>query len=89
MKTYLVSYDIFDPKRLKKVAKIVEQYKLKGQKSSWESPLDYKSMRGLIESLEEVLKEEDRINIIEIVGKPILLGVAKSIENNQGGIVIL
>jgi len=89
MKPYLVSYDIFNPKRLKKVAKIVENYKLKGQKSSWETPLDRKSMQELVQKLEEIIEEEDKVNIIAVVGEPILLGNAKSIESKKGGIVIL
>ncbi len=89
MKPYLVSYDIFNPKRLREVAKIVGDYKLKGQKSSWETPLDHKLMKGLVQKLEEVMKEEDKVNIIAVVGEPILLGNAKSIENKKGGIVIL
>ena len=89
MKTYLVSYDIFNPKRLRDVAKVVEAYKLQGQKSSWETPLDHKAMKALVKSLEEILEEEDKVNIIELVGKPILLGVARSIENHKGGIVIV
>ena len=89
MKSYLVSYDIFNPKRLRQVAKIVENYKIKGQKSSWETPLDYKLMKELVKKLEEIIKEEDKVNIIAVIGEPILLGNAKSIENKKGGIVIL
>ena len=89
MKSYLVSYDIFNPKRLRQVAKIVENYKIKGQKSSWETPLDYKLMKELVKKLEEIIKEEDKVNIIAVMGEPILLGTAKSIENKKGGIVIL
>ncbi len=89
MKSYLLSYDIFDPTRLRKVAKIVEAYKLKGQKSSWETPLDHKAMSGLIEKLEEILKAEDKVNIIAVRGEPILLGKAKTITHQKGGLVIL
>jgi CRISPR-associated endonuclease Cas2 len=89
MKIYLISYDIFEPKRLRTVAKVVEKYKLKGQKSSWESPLNQKLIKALVEELEKILKEEDKLNIIEIVGEPILLGKAKSLNYKKGGIVIL
>jgi CRISPR-associated endonuclease Cas2 len=89
MKFYLVSYDIFNPKRLRAVAKVVEDYKLKGQKSSWETPLEHKSMKLLVQALEKIVKEEDKLNIIEIVGEPILLGKAKSLNYKKGGIVIL
>ncbi len=89
MKSYLVSYDIFDVSRLRKVAKIVEAYRLKGQKSSWETPLDHQKMTKLIEALEELLEAGDKVNIIAIRGEPILLGKAKSITHQKGGLVIL
>ncbi|MCK5853691.1 MAG: CRISPR-associated endonuclease Cas2 [Sulfurovaceae bacterium] len=89
MKSYLVAYDIFDSKRLYRVARIVEDYKLKGQKSSWETPLDRKSMSTLVSRLGEVLTGKDKANIIAVVGRPILLGKANSIKIQKGGIVII
>lgn len=89
MKSYLVSYDIFDTKRLYRVAKVVEEYKLKGQKSSWETPLDRRSMRDLVARLQEILEDKDKVNIISIIDKPILLGKANSVDIQKGGIVIL
>ena len=89
MKSYLVSYDIFNPKRLREVRKIVEVYKLKGQKSSWETPLDAKQMRELVAKLEKIVNEKDKINIIAVRGEPILLGIAQHIKNEKGGIVIV
>lgn len=88
MKSYLVAYDIFDNKRRYGVAKVVDAYKLEGQKSSWETPLDRKSMRSMIEELEKIVLDEDRVNIVAVVGKSILLGKAKSVEVQRGGIVI-
>jgi CRISPR-associated endonuclease Cas2 len=89
LKAYVVAYDVFDPKRRYKVAKIVENHKLKGQKSSWETALDRKLMRTLLTELKEVLEEGDKVNLVRVVGKPILLGNAKSLTNQEGGIVIL
>ncbi len=89
MKFFLVAYDIFDNKRRYSVAKVIEAYKLEGQKSSWETPLDRKSMRSMVQELEKIVLKEDKINIVAVVGKPILLGIAKSVEAQKGGIVIV
>jgi hypothetical protein len=43
----------------------------------------------LLTELKEVLEEGDKVNIMRVVGKPILLGNAKSLTNQEGGIVIL
>ena len=91
MRLYLISYDIFEPKRLRAVAKIVEKYKLRGQKSSWESPLDYQRLKSLVKELKKILKKEDKINIIEIIKEPILLGKANSLEykkDRNGGVYL-
>ena len=68
---------------------MVDGYRLKGQKSSWETPLDKKSMTALVKALEEIMEEGDKVNIIELMGEPILLGVAKSVKVQKGGIVIV
>lgn len=89
MKFYLVAYDVFDAKRRYQVAKIVDAYKLQGQKSSWESFLDRKMMQMMIKNLESFLAQEDKVNIISVVGEPVLLGKAKSVTVQKGGIVII
>ncbi len=89
MKFFLVSYDIFDSKRRYGVAKVVDSYKLEGQKSSWETPLDRKAMRSMTEELKKIIRDEDKINLAAVVGQPILLGKAKSIQPQKGGIVIV
>lgn len=89
MKAFVVAYDVFDSKRRYGVAKIIDAHKLQGQKSSWETFLNQKSIRIIVQELEEVLNKEDKVNFIAVVGEPILLGKAKSIEVHRGGIVIV
>lgn len=89
MKSFVVAYDVFDAKRRYRVAKIVDAYRLEGQKSSWEVALERSSIKGVLDALEEVLETEDKVNIIAVVGEPILLGKAKSVEVQKGGIVIV
>ena len=89
MENFLVAYDIFDKKRLPKVKKIVYSYALGGQKSALEAPLDKSLTDSLLKQLFEIIDEEDRCHIIFIIGKPILLGKAKSLEFKNNGVIIV
>jgi CRISPR-associated endonuclease Cas2 len=87
VQTFVVIYDIFDKKRLYKVRKIVYSYATSGQKSALEVHLDKNGMQSLISELVNVIKDDDKVNIIK-VSKPILLGRGDTIEY-QNGIVII
>jgi len=50
-KNFLIAYDIFDPKRLRKVKEIVYSYSLGGQKSAIEAPLNQTDLKMLITEL--------------------------------------
>lgn len=89
MYDFLVAYDVFDKKRLPKVKKVVYSYSLGGQKSALEVPLNKQLMLEILKSLDFIIKQEDRVNIIKIIGEPILLGKAKHISYKQNGIIIL
>ena len=87
-KLYLVAYDICDDKRLAKVRKLVYSYALSGQKSALEVPLDKKSLKKLVKKLNQLIKKEDKVNIIEIEEDALLFGKADMIEYDKGIIVI-
>lgn len=88
MNNYIIAYDIFNPKRLPKVRKVVYSYTLEGQKSALEAPLDGSSMKFLVAELLALVEEEDKVNIIR-VSNPILLGKAKSIAYENNGVIIV
>ncbi|MDF1659645.1 MAG: CRISPR-associated endonuclease Cas2 [Verrucomicrobiales bacterium] len=52
---YLVCYDVSDPKRLRKVAKICESFGSRIQYSVFECPLDQLSCKRLRSQLDEVI----------------------------------
>lgn len=84
---YLIIYDIFDKKRLRKIKKLVYSYSLSGQKSSREVLLDKKDICEISSSILEIIKNTDKINIIKVLGSPILLGKAKCIQYKKGIII--
>ncbi len=88
MQNYLICYDIFDKKRLYKVKKIAYSYALGGQKSAVEAPLSNKELKELINKLLDIIKEEDKINIIPFLGEPLCFGKAEFVKFDKGLIVI-
>ncbi len=88
MSNYIIAYDIFEPKRLPKVRKIVYDYALEGQRSALEAPLNRTLMKSLIKELLDIIEEEDKVNIIK-VSNPILLGKAKTVEYQNNGVIIV
>lgn len=89
MKNYIIAYDVFNVKRLNKVKKVAYSYALGGQKSAVEAPLSKKDIKALHRELEPLLEEEDRLNVIRVKGKPILLGRAKRMEFEDNGIIVI
>ncbi len=89
MHNYIIAYDIPDKKRLPKVKKIAYSYALGGQKSAVEAPLDKKLMGSLVQELTSIIKQSDKINIIHVMKKPILLGKASNIVFENNGVIII
>jgi len=88
MQNFIIAYDIFDTKRLLKVKKIAYSYALGGQKSAVEAPLDARFMKTLVKELKNIIKDDDKVNIIR-VSSPILLGKATNISYEKNGVVII
>ena len=89
MTLHLICYDIADPKRLAKVRKVAYGYAFGGQKSAVESYLTSKKLKKLLQEFLPLIDPEvDRINIIKVHKKAILLGKAKQLDFDKGTIVI-
>ncbi len=89
MSTYLIIYDIFNKKRLRKIREIVYSYKIEGQKSAIESPLEKKDIKRLVAELNYFSADEDKINIIRVYSNPICLAKAKSLEFESDRFIFL
>ncbi len=85
---YLVCYDIADKKRLTKVRKIAYTYALGGQKSAIEAPLSPKMLKELVNKLKQIIKDNDKINIIIFEGEPLCFGKADFIKYDKGIIIV-
>jgi len=85
MKKFLIAYDIPNPKRLQEISKIAYSHSFGGQKSAVVSYSE--NLTPLITELNEKMKKEDKINIIEIE-EAILLGTAKELDFQKGVIFL-
>ena len=64
---YLVSYDISDPKRLRRVARALEGYGVRLQYSVFECPLDDLRMPLLKAALQPILNhDEDQVLLVSL-----------------------
>jgi CRISPR-associated protein Cas2 len=60
----LIAYDIANPKRLYRVAKVMEDYGARVQRSVFECRIGDKELAALLERVKRILrKREDRIHI--------------------------
>jgi CRISPR-associated endoribonuclease Cas2 len=64
---YLVSYDISDPKRLRRVARALEGFGVRLQYSVFECPLDEMRIAMLKAALQPILKhDEDQVLFVSL-----------------------
>ena len=83
---YLVAYDVSEPKRLRKVHKVVKRYATGGQKSVFECFLTPAERRRLLADAQAVLDEvEDRLALLRIEerAQPILHGIATPVVDPE------
>ncbi len=67
---YLIIYDIADPKRLSKVAKTMEDFGQRVQKSKFEMELNKKQLKILQQKIKQIInKEEDGVKYIPLCKK--------------------
>ncbi len=83
-KDFLICYDISDEKRLRKIAKIIEQEAMRIQRSVYfYEQVNKKELDVLIKTILEVLDEKlDDLRIYTIKNKGISLGKAIDLNNS-------
>ncbi len=66
---YLIIYDIRDDNRLRKIAKIMEDYGVRVQKSVFEMEATDKTIKNLRERVQRVIENEDYVVYFKICEK--------------------
>lgn len=77
---HLVSYDVRDPKRLRRVAKKLEGYGARIQYSVFRCRLDRETLEKLHWELNEIMEEEDDLLVI-----PLCLNCAAKVPEHSTG----
>jgi CRISPR-associated endonuclease Cas2 len=86
---YLVAYDVVDSRRRRRTAKVAYSYALGGQKSALETILDAREKQELLAALSQRIdEEEDRVHLLRVRPRAILLGRAKQLDFRDGAILI-
>ena len=86
---YVIAYDVMDNKRRRKCAKTAYSYAFGGQKSALESVLERRDIAVISdELLDSIDPREDRVNVVRVMPRAILMGRAKQIEFDDGVIVV-
>lgn len=89
MTHFLVAYDVVESKRRVQVAKLVYGYALGGQKSALELPVTLSEVKQIAIELKEKIDEDtDRVNIIQVSSRAILLGTASQLEYDDGMVIV-
>ena len=89
MTHFLVAYDVVESKRRVQVAKLVYGYALGGQKSALELPVSLNEVKQIAVELREKIDEDtDRVNIVQVSDRAILLGTASQLEYDEGMVIV-
>ena len=86
---YVIAYDVADNRRRRKCAKVAYGYALGGQKSALESVFDKRELPVVSDELLDCIDpKEDRIHVVKVMPRAILLGRAKQLDFEEGTIVV-
>jgi len=86
---YVIAYDVVSSKRRRKCAEVAYGYAFGGQKSAVEALLEECELPVVAdELLDGIDPKEDRVNVVKVLPKAILFGVAKQLEYDGGAIII-
>jgi len=69
METWLILYDIRNEKRLRRIAKLMERYGERVQKSVFEAMCDEITIQKMRKQAKEILEKEDSLIVIKLCGK--------------------
>ncbi len=87
-KHFIIAYDISDAKRSYRVRKLLYDYATGGQKSALEVPLGKQELLNIVSDLKPLLKDNDRVNIIEVEMLPVIFGKSEILEYDKGVVIV-
>ena len=88
-RTYLIIYDIIDNKRRLKLAKYLNGYGFRVQKSSFEAKLTKSKYNQMINGIGKYATNEDSIRIYKIIGKGQVTVLGKDYKIDDEEVIII
>ena len=85
----LIIYDIIDNKRRLKLAKYLQGYGFRIQKSAFEALVQIKVYHKLIKEIGKFATEEDNIRVYKIIGKGQILNFGKMVSEAEEETIII
>lgn len=85
----LIIYDIKENKKRVKLAKLLQGYGFRIQKSAFEATITKKKYKKLLKELDPFGNSEDSIRVYKIVGKGQITNIGKPVENEQEDIILI
>lgn len=85
----LVIYDIIDDRKRLKLAKMLQGYGFRIQKSAFEALIDRKTYKKLLKCLPPYVSEEDSIRVYKFFGGNQVTSFGRAAEQDEDDIVVI
>lgn len=85
----LIIYDIIDNKQRVKLAKFLQGYGFRIQKSAFEAVITKKKYHKLLEEIKQFITSKDSVKIYKIIGKGQVTSYGIQTDNNVEEIIII
>ena len=85
----LIIYDIMENKKRVKLAKLLQGYGFRIQKSAFEAVITKKKYKKLLSVLAPFGNREDSIRVYKIIGKGQITNIGKPMENKQEDVILI
>lgn len=85
----LIIYDIIENKKRVKLAKLLQGYGFRIQKSAFEAVITKKKYKKLLKELTPFGSADDSIRVYKIIGKGQITNIGRSMENEQEDIILI
>lgn len=87
---YLISYDISDPRRLRRVFRYLQGYRVNGQKSVFECWITPAERREILLNLPKMTEpEQDRVHIFQLDPRQQVLCFGQAVSGSPTGFFIV
>lgn len=85
----LIIYDIIDNKQRVKLAKYLQGYGFRIQKSAFEAIITKKKYQQLLRGIQQYVSKDDSVKVYKIIGKGQVTSFGKNIDMEDEDIIVI